>query len=88
MQLHYHLGGAILNKMKEQQEYIILDKYKGCDYYTAKPDYDRKDGGKFVLNEDLSKKDLEYLYDVVKHEGIIKIPAKVKVKEETKAKKK
>ncbi len=71
----------------EQLEYIILDQYKDCTVYTAKPDYDRKDGGKFVLNENLSKKDLEYLYDVVKHEGIIKIPVKVEAKE-TKAKKK
>lgn len=72
----------------EQLEYIILDQYKDCEVYTAKPDYDRKDGGKFVLNEDLSKKDLAYLYDVVKHQGIIKIPVKKEVKEETKTKKK
>lgn len=74
----------------EQLEYIILSEYKDCEVYTAKPDYDRKDGGKFVLNENLSKKDLEYLYDVVKHHGIIKIPVKKEVKEEKeiKAKKK
>ena len=76
----------------EQSEYIILSDYKDCTVYTAKPNYDRKDGGKFVLNSDLSKKDLEYLYDVVKHQGIIKIPVKIpvkkEVKEETKAKKK
>lgn len=77
--------------MADKPKYIILDECKGCDVHAAPPDYHRKDGGKFVLDENLSIKDLDYLYNVVKYKGIIRIgkpskPAEDKPKEETKKK--
>ena len=60
----------------EKSEYYILPNYKGCNFYTAPPPYDRKEGGKFILDENLSKRDLQYLYDVMRHKGILHIPSK------------
>lgn len=62
--------------MAEQLEYIILDDYKDREVYASKPPYARKEGGKFILNNSLSKKDLQFLYEVVKHQGIIQLGVK------------
>ena len=57
-------------KKKASTIFIILDQFKGKDAYCVSPPYDRKDGGKFTLTDELSKEDMNYLVDVVKHPGI------------------
>ena len=64
------------HKIMEKSEYYILDNYNGCDFYTEAPPYDRKEGGKFILDENLSKRDLHYLYHEMHYEGILYIPSK------------
>ncbi len=54
------------------KKYEIIEKFKGCVVGTIPPTYTREEGGRFVLDDNLSQKDLGYLYEVVKHEAIIK----------------
>lgn len=53
-------------------KYSIKSNFIGCIIATFPPTYERRDKGKFFLDENLSQKDLGYLYEVVKHEAIIK----------------
>lgn len=44
----------------------IRPAYKGMGVYTHKPEtYERKEEGKFILEDSLSQKDRRYLYDVM-----------------------
>lgn len=42
------------------KKYVVLDKFKGKTTYAKAPAYERKDGGKFILDE-CNQKDLHYL---------------------------
>lgn len=53
-----------------KQKYRIKQEYLGLDVWTASPAYQRKDGGKFTLDESLSQTDLGFLFEVVKYEGV------------------
>lgn len=44
-----------------EKKYIVTPKYQGKTTYAKAPLYERKNGGKFVLDE-CSQKDLHYLY--------------------------
>jgi len=54
-----------------KKKYEIKEKFKGQVVATTPPTYERKEGGRFVLNSNLSQKDMGYLYEVIKHEAII-----------------
>ena len=44
----------------------IKPEYKGKSVYTHEPKtYKRKEGGKFILNDELSQKDRRYLLEVM-----------------------
>jgi len=44
----------------------INAKYKGLGVYTIPPvTWERKDKGKFILNDELSQRDRRYLYDAI-----------------------
>lgn len=44
----------------------INPKYKGMGVYTEAPTtFERKDKGKFILDDKLSQSDRRYLYDVI-----------------------
>lgn len=58
-----------------KKTYYIPDELKGKVFYTKPPDYKRKDGGKFVLDDNLSQKDLSYLAEELNY------PLKVDKKE-------
>jgi len=52
-------------KNVRKQKYSIKPEFVGMTIWTSAPvGYKRKDGGKFVLNDKLSVKDLQYLYEV------------------------
>ena len=46
------------------EEYIIPQNLIDKDLWVVPPDYERKDGAKFVMNEDLNLKDRKYLVSV------------------------
>ena len=52
--------------------YKIIESYIGQTVWTHPPTYKRADGGKFILDENTTQKDLGYLYEVIKHEGVKK----------------
>ena len=51
-------------------KYRIKPEYIGLDAWTTPPLYPRKDGGKFILDDKLSDKDLGYLFEVINYEGV------------------
>ena len=52
-------------KKVKKDAYSVNPEFVGMAVYTLAPTtYKRKDGGKFVLNSELSQKDLKYLYEV------------------------
>ena len=53
-------------------KYKIKPEYINKTVWTHPPTYKRNDGGKFILAEDTTQKDLGYLYEVIKYEGIEK----------------
>ena len=58
--------------MAREKKYKIVPAYKGKVCYTIPPEYDRPDGGKFVLDESLTDDDLAYLAEVIGYEGVTK----------------
>lgn len=60
-------------KAKAKTIYIIHDRFKGKDVYCVSPPYNRRGGGKFTLNDELSNQDMDYLVDVIKHPGVQRI---------------
>ena len=56
--------------MDKKPKYRIVVEYMGFDAWTIPPQYDRKDGGKFTLNEKLSQTDMGYLFEVIGFPGI------------------
>ena len=58
--------------MAEVKKYKIVPEYVGMTAYAMPPEYSRKDGGKFVLDDKLSQKDLGYLFEVIGYEGVVK----------------
>lgn len=57
-------------KQTENPKYQVKPEYVGKDAWVPAPAYERKDGGKFTLNESLSDIDLAYLAEVVGYEGV------------------
>lgn len=53
-------------------KYKIVPEYVGKTVYTIPQKYARKEGSKFVLDSNLSQKDLGYLHDVIKYPGVVK----------------
>lgn len=53
-------------------KYKIKEKFIGNIVATSPPTYKRKDGGRFILDNNLSQKDMGYLHDVIKHDAITK----------------
>lgn len=51
-------------------KYQIKPEFLGADVWTVAPAYDRKEGGKFTLDEKLSQTDLGYLFEVIQHEAV------------------
>ena len=66
--------------------YTIKEEFKGLICCTEPPTYQREDGGKFYLTGHLSQKDLGYLYEVMKYEGISCEEVKEKEPKEVKKK--
>lgn len=50
--------------------YAIRPRYKGLIVWAVSPEYEREQGSKFVLDDNLSQQDLGYLYEVIGHEGV------------------
>ena len=44
-----------------KNKYIIPHFLEGKEFYCKKPDWYRKTGGRFTINEQLSDKDIEYI---------------------------
>ena len=61
-----------MSDKKENQKYALKPEFKGKTCWTIPPKEKRKGGGKFVL-DDLSQKDLGYLFEVIGYEGVIKM---------------
>ena len=51
-------------------KYKIKPEFLGMDVWTIPPVYERKEGGKFTLDEKLSQTDLGYLFEVIQHEAV------------------
>ena len=51
-------------------KYKIRESSKGNTVYTIPPTYKRKELGIFVLNDELSQKDMGYLKEVIKCDDI------------------
>ncbi len=47
----------------QRSDVIIPPELMGTDAYPAMPDYQRKDGARFTLDENLSVKDAKYLIE-------------------------
>lgn len=58
---------------EKEKKYRILPEYKGKTAWTVPPDYTRKDEGKFVLDDNLSDKDMGYLFTVIQYPGVEKV---------------
>ena len=49
----------------ESKKYKVNPEFKGKTVWTSAPiKFKRADGGKFLLNDKLTQKELEYLYEV------------------------
>jgi hypothetical protein len=59
--------------MKGKPKYGIHKAYKGKVVGTIPPTYPRKGAGLFVLDDNLSQKDLGFLYEVIGYPGVIVI---------------
>jgi len=56
---------------KIQPRYRVLPEYSGLDAWTIQPAYNRADGAKFTLDENISQTDLGYLFEVVNYPGVV-----------------
>lgn len=56
--------------MEKETKYRIKPEYVGKDVYTIAPAYKRADGAKFTLDDNLTQKDIGYLFEVIGHQGI------------------
>ena len=54
----------------KRTEYKVKSGFVGLVAWTSPPPFERSDGGKFVLGEKLTQKELAYLIEVVGYEGI------------------
>ena len=48
----------------------VKPEYLGLVAWTAAPKYERAEGGKFTLDDNLSQKDMGYLFEVIEYPGI------------------
>ena len=53
-----------------ETKYKIVPEYAGLDAWTIPPKYERADGAKFTLDENLSQVDMGYLFEVINYPGI------------------
>lgn len=72
-----------------KNKYIIPHYLLNKDYYCKKPDWYRRDGGKFVINDQLLDREMDYV--ISQGLGIIRVPEatvkkNIKPRTETEAK--